>query len=234
MLKGKNSQSVNVPYRQAVGLMYIALWSRPDILYAVNIASQHIENVTKEAWNIVKRILKYLKGTIRLEIIFEVNNNWQSVNAYSDADFANDLNSRKSTTGYVIKLGNYPVIWKSKKQAVVSLSTTESEFLAACETVKEIIWLRRLICEIVESKCEKPVLHVDNQSAIRLIKNPEFHQRTKHIDVKYCFIRENYNQGCFELKYVKSEEQLADILTKPLSKMKFASLRNNIGVKTVA
>lgn len=117
------------------------------------------------------------------------------------------------------------VSWQSKRQKCVALSTTESEYVAGAEAVKELIWLQQLFMDLVPSCSSKPVLYMDNQSAIRLVKNPEFHKRTKHIDVKFHFIREKFQNGSFELEYASSDEQVADIFTKALSKEKFEKFR---------
>ena len=136
-------------------------------------------------------------------------------------------------SGYLLKFGNAPVIWGSKKQKIVTLSTTEAEFVAACEATKEIIWARRLMSELTKINAQVPKLKIDNQSAIRLIKNPDVHQRSKHIDIKFYFIREKYQNNEMKLEYVSSDDQEADIFTKfkSLGKQKFQRLRNLMNVK---
>ena len=126
------------------------------------------------------------------------------ISAYSDSDFAGDSRTRKSTSGCLIKLGNDLISWSSKKQSSVSLSTTESEFVAACGTVQEMIWLDRLTKDLLGDNLNTPSLYVDNQSTIKIIKNPQFHCKTKHIDVKYNFIREKYHKGFYNLNYTFS------------------------------
>lgn len=151
--------------------------------------------------------------------------------SYSDADFAGDDRTRKSTSGCIVKLGHDLITWSSRKQPSVALSTTESEFIAACNTVQEIIWVHRLITDLIGDKLQKiSTLYVDNQSAIKLIKNPQFHCKTKHIDIKYKFIREKYRTNLFDLHYICSKDQEADILTKALPRETFQRLRNQIGV----
>ena len=126
------------------------------------------------------------------------------ISAYSDSDFAGDSRTRKLTSGFLIKLGNDLISWSSKKQSSVSLSTTESEFVAACGTVQEMIWLDRLTKDLLGDNLNTPSLYVDNQSTIKIIKNPQFHCKTKHIDVKYNFIREKYHKGFYNLNYTFS------------------------------
>lgn len=128
----------------------------------------------------MKRIIKYIKGTASYGIKFESSKENLTSTAFSDADFAGDKETRKSTSGFVIKLGNAPVVWGSQKQRCVALSTTESEYVAASQTIKELVWISRLLKDLVCKSLKTPIMYVDNQSAIRLIKNPEFLKRSKH------------------------------------------------------
>ncbi|XP_046750287.1 secreted RxLR effector protein 161-like [Diprion similis] len=179
------SESVDsVPYREAVGsLMFLAIVSRPDISFAVNNASKFLNNHDSNHWRAVKRIFAYLLGTANFGIVYRSGGSESNLIGFSDADYAADLETRRSTTGYLFCLSGGPVTWSSKRQKSIALSTTEAEYVALSLAGKEATWLRVLLRDI-EYQCENPtVIHVDNQSAIRLAKNPEFHQRTKHIDV---------------------------------------------------
>lgn len=229
--KFENSEvNEEYPYREAVGsLMYLCVATRPDIQYAVGVASRYLEKPTDAHVNAVKRILKYIKGTIDYGIVFR-SDGIEGLAAYSDADYAGDGETRRSTSGVILMFNGGPVSWESTRQKSVALSTTESEYMAATVAVKELIWLKRLIESLVELK-EKPELNMDNQSAIRLVKNPEFHKRTKHIDVRYHFIRERYEEGLFNLSYVRTDEELGDILTKALNKDRFEALRKMIAIE---
>lgn len=172
----------NVPYRQLVGsLMYLAIGSRPDIAFALSCLSQYLEKPEMSHWNALKRILRYIKGTLRYSIKFSGVNTCLSV--YSDADFAGDIVTRRSHTGFVFLLGSGPVSWCSQKQKTVALSTTESEYIAASESIKELIWLSLLFKEMAPSSDGIPSFFCDNQSTIKLIKNPEFHKRTKQTKI---------------------------------------------------
>jgi len=179
---------------------------------------------------LLNEFLKYLKGTVKSGICFSSNVHESSLKCYSDSDFAADSETRRSVSGMVMTYAGGAITWASKKQQSVSLSTTEAEFVAASEAAKEIVWLTRLFNEITELG-EIPILQVDNQSAIKLIKNPEFHKRTKHIDVRYYFVRELYEEGKIGVEYVATQEQLADIMTKPLAKGPFQELRGKLGFK---
>lgn len=217
------------PFREAVGsLMYLAVATRPDISFAISCVSRHLDNPQTGHINAVKRILKYILGTMDYGIQFNfINNN--CIVGFSDADYGGDVETRRSTSGFVFMFGNGAISWCSQRQKCVSLSTTESEYVAASQSVKELVWLDQLLKEL--TICDNiPELNLDNQGAMKLIKNPEFHKRTKHIDIKYHFIREKYEDGLFRLNYVPTDEQLADVFTKPLAKGKFEFFRNKIGV----
>lgn len=219
-----NSEGIQFPYRECVGsLIYLAIATRPDISFAVGVASRFLENPTSQHVNSVKRILKYLKFTIDYGIHFAPNETAQLV-GYSDADYAGDKNTRRSTSGFAFFYNGNIISWGSERQKSVALSTTESEYIAASVAIKELIWLKCLLEELTGSTVQTE-FNMDNKSAIRLIKNPEFHKRTKHIDVRYHFIREKYESGMFDLKYVSSDEQLADVFTKPLPKGRFELYR---------
>lgn len=225
-----NDEAVIFPYREAVGsLMYLTVSTRPDISFAVGLTSRFIEHPSKAHVNAVKRILKYIKGTSSYGIFFPANENLVLF-AYSDADFAGCVNTRHSTTGYLFQVGRAIISWASQRQKCVSISTAESEYKAASEAVREMMWLRSLLMDLLPNGFDIPILSIDNQSAMKLVKNPEMHKRTKHIDVSFHFIREKFNEGLFSIEHVPSEHQLADILTKPLPRDRFCSLRNLIGI----
>ena len=221
----------NSPYREVVGsLLFLAMISRPDIAYSVGVASRFLDNHDDSHWHAVKRILRYLKETQNFGLLFHRERESDALVGYSDADYAADIDTRRSTTGYVFMMNGGCIAWSSKRQATVSLSTTEAEFIAASEATKEAIWLRKLLLEI-EHGCSGPTtLNVDNQSAIKLTRNPEFHRRSKHIDVRYHFICEKLRNNEIDTKYVSTHDQCADILTKPLSYDKFNVLRTKLNV----
>lgn len=217
------------PFREAIGsLIYLTTTTRPDLAFIVNKLSRYVEHPREIHWKGIKRIMRYLKGTSKHGIRYTKQES--KLTLFSDADFANDL-SRKSVTGFVIKYAGGAVAWKSCKQATVSLSTAEAEYIAAAEATKELLWIRILSLElkIIE---EKPIIHyVDNKSAIHLIKNDDgaASKRTKHIDVKFHFIREKQECGIIAVEHISSDLQKADILTKPLPKDRFNFLKNIIG-----
>jgi hypothetical protein len=222
-----------VPYREAVGsLLYLSQITRPDITFAVNLVSRYLEKPLTIHWNAVKRIFKYLKGTFNYGLIYD-SSVTPKLRGYSDADYAGDTITRRSTSGFIFMMGDGIVAWCSQRQKSVALSTTEAEYIALSQSIQELIWLTLLISDLLEPQGDTPVLYADNQSAIKLVKNPEYHKRTKHIDVRYHYIREKFSEGMFSLEYVPSKEQLADILTKPTPRPRFQELREMLGIRYI-
>ncbi len=167
-------------YREAIGcLMYIMTTTRPDIAFAVGQASQFCQNPGDGHWNGVKRIFAYLAGSAHLGLCFDGQQK-NNLIGFTDSDFAGNMDNRRSTSGFVFLYNGASVSWSSKLQQCVSLSTTEAEFVAASETSKEAIWLQQFLREVKGDEIGPILILCDNQGAIRLIKNPEFHQRTKH------------------------------------------------------
>lgn len=242
----EESDASTYPYRELIGsLMYLAVGTRPDIAYAVGIASRFLEKPTVAHERAAKRILKYLKRTINFGILFS-HSKINELHGYSDADYAGCLTTRRSTSGYTFIFGGGTISWGSERQQSVSLSTAESEYMAASQCVKELVWLRKLFYEILvgkisvetesdfilDKKVLKIILFMDNNSAIRLIKNPEYHKRTKHIDVRFHFIREKYERDYFVTEYISTKEMIADVFTKALSAQQFNVLIRMLGVTT--
>ena len=221
----KDEESENSsPYREAVGsLMFLSVVSRPDISYAVNSVARFLENHNETHWRAVKRVFAYLNGTRDLGIVYRNEGKDSSLVGYSDADYAGDLETRHSTTSYAFNFANCLVTWSSQRQKEVTLSTTESKYVYAATAAKENIWIRNLLKDL-GANCEKAAaLYVDNQSAIKLAKNPEFHKRTKHIDVRFHFIREKVASQEIAVIYIPTESQKADIFTKAVPRVYRAS-----------
>lgn len=225
LTKSSDVCEINFPYREAVGaLLFLASVSRPDIAFAVNIVSRYINNPNQSHVNAVKRIIRYLIKTKNVCIKYT---GFTELIGFSDADYGSDLDSRRSNTGYVFMMNNGPVTWCSRKQNTVALSTTESEYMAAAEAAKELLWLQQLLVDIGEAQ-QSISLCIDNQSAIKLIHNPVFHRRSKHIDIRYNFIREKVESKSISIVYVSSANQLADFLTKALPVNKFVFNRDQV------
>ena len=225
----EKAEMAKVPYSSAVGsLMYAMICTRPDIAFAVGVVSRYMSNPGKKHWEAVKGVMRYLNGTKELCICF--GSREACVLGYTDADYAGDMDKRRSTSGYVFIFTGGAVSWRSRLQNCTSMSTTEAEYIAASEACKEAIWLARLVGDLGIS-VEVPTLHCDSQSAIMLAKNPVFHAKTKHIDVKYHFIRDVLEDKHMELVKVHTDDNPADLLTKGLASERFAHCRALMGVR---
>lgn len=230
LIKKKVVPEEKIPYREAVGsLMHLAIVSRPDIMYGVSLISRYLDCYDNTHWAVVKKILKYLKETKEFGIHYSSTSN-NIVEGYSDSDYASDTETRRSTSGYVFIKNGAAVTWASQRQQSIALSTTEAEFMAACSATKEALWIKRLLLDISAYNQDAICLNVDNQSAISVIKNVDFHKRCKHIDVKYKFVKEKFQENEIDLNYLCTNEQCADIFTKPLPRVRFQYLRDKIGV----
>ena len=219
----------SVAYRQAVGsLLYLAMTTRPDLSYAVSIVSEVLDCPKESDWAAVKRIFKYLVGTTQYGLLYRGGIPLE-LKCYSDSDYANDQETRRSRSGFVTTFGGAAVTWMSRKQSVVALSTTEAEYVAASEGAREAVWLTRLLKELT-SISKPPIMLVDNLSTVKLIRNPEFHRRTKHIEVRFHYVREKVLDGELQLEHVPSQRQLADMFTKNLPAPSFLNNRKSIGV----
>jgi hypothetical protein len=200
-----------------------------DISSAVGDAAKHTKKHGVEHWNAVKRTLKYVKTTANEGLVFGRDKSME-LKAYVDADFASDRATRRSTTGYVVMLGSDPICWKSKQQDHVTTSTTEAEYVALSVVTKEICWLRNLLMELkVEQKTPTKVFE-DNQGAIYLSKNSNFKGKGRHIDVAYHFGNEKQLDGTIEVIYCPTSEQVADILTKGVSREVLEAHKRTLGI----
>lgn len=216
-------------YKMIVGsLQYLAL-TRPDISYAVNRLSQFMHKPTEDHWQAAKRVLRYLSGTSTHGIFLKKQAHLQ-LHAFSDADWAGDTDDYVSTHAYVVYLGNQPFSWSSKKQQGVSRSSTEAEYRAVANAAAELRWICSLLTELVVIIPQCPTIYCDNLGATYLSANPVFHSRMKHIAIDFHFVRGQVQNGLLRVAHVSTKDQLADGLTKPLSRQRFQELRSKIGV----
>ena len=211
-------------------LVYASIATRPDISEAVGKLSQHMSKPNKEHWAAAKRVLRYIKGTLQFGLYFERSDNFELI-GYSDADWAGDVDTRKSTSGYIFMLGKATVAWASKKQSVVALSTTEAEYIALCSATQEAVWLRRLLQSLREGQARPTTIFEDNRGAISLSKNPKDHTRTKHIDIKYHYVRDAVQNNEIDIQPCETKQMIADNLTKGLPKPAFEKHRNAMNVE---
>lgn len=228
-----NDQSESVDetlYRSMIGkLLYAANYTRPDISYAVSLLSRYLNCPRTIHLKAAKHVLKYLKGNPGLGIEFSHQPKF-SLEAYCDADWAGDKQDRKSTTGYVVIASNGAICWKSKKQSVVSLSTTEAEYMAVGEVTKEVLWIKNMISELHLEVPLPVTIHEDNNGCLNLSKNPVHHSRTKHIDIRHHFLRDHVQSGDITLRAIRSQDMIADMLTKNLGTVQFQKLVKEMGL----
>ncbi|KAH9769620.1 hypothetical protein KPL71_012083 [Citrus sinensis] len=223
-----------VPYSSTVGsIMYSMVCTRPDIAHGVGVVSRFMGNPGREHWNAVKWLLRYLSGTSSHGILFSASDaKVCQVSGFVDSDFAADIDKRRSITRYVFILNGGAVSWKASLQSVVALSTTEAEYIALTEAVKEAKWLSGLVYEF-GLKQDSVCIGCDSSSAIQLNKNPKYHERTKHIDVRLHFIRDEIANGVVNVVKVPTLTNPADVLTKAVPAVKFRNSLNLIGVDSL-
>jgi Reverse transcriptase (RNA-dependent DNA polymerase) len=203
---------------QLGSIMYAMVTTRLDIAFAVSSLAQHTKNPGPEHWKALQRIFLYLRSTIDYCITLGGTDNEIKLAGYTDASFAEDSATRRSTGAFIFILNGGPISWTSKRQPTVALSTTEAEYMAMCQAIREASWLRQLLTELgVDQGNEAIKVHADNQSAIALGKNPEFHKRSKHIDVQYHYVQEQVQSGRIITPYLPTARMIADGLTKALS-----------------
>ena len=219
----EKEQMQEVPYASAVGsVMYAMVCTRPDLAYAVSMVSRFMANPGKEHWSAMKWILRYIRGTTGVGILYSRDASAGQLVGYADSDYSGDLDGRRSTTGYIFTLSGSPISWNSTLQSSVALSTTEAEYMAEGEAAKEGIWLKGVVGSFGVTGMKGAItIHSDSQSAIYLAKNPVFHKRTKHIETRYHKIREWIEDGKIDLHKIDTLENLVDMLTKVIPATKF-------------
>ncbi|KAJ9549049.1 hypothetical protein OSB04_021592 [Centaurea solstitialis] len=218
-------------YRGMIGsLMYLTA-SRPDIMFSTCLCARYQSKPKESHLKAVKRIFRYLKGTVNLGLWYPKGSGYE-LTGYTDADHGGCKLDRKSTTGHIQFLGDKLVSWASKKQNCVSLSTAEAEYVAAASCCSQIIWMRTQLRDY-GFKFDKIPIYCDSKSAIAISCNPVQHTKTKHIDIRYHFIKDHVEKGTIELYFVNTEFQLADLFTKALDEKRFNFLITKLGMRTL-
>jgi hypothetical protein len=211
-------------FQKLIGaVLYVATHTRPDIAASVSILSQKIKQPTETDWNEAKRIVRYLKGTKEFKL--KLTSNTEGLEAYTDADWAEDRTDSKSHSGFVFLYNGSAIAWACRKQTCTAWSSCEAEYIAIAEASRELLWIRRLL-EDFHTEQTKPIrIYEDNQSAIKLIKTGESRNKTKHIDVKYHFVTDLEKKKIIEIRYCPTAEMIADMMTKPLGAVKLKKHR---------
>lgn len=180
-------------------------------------------------WSGIKRILRYLKGTLGYGLKY-TSDGGESLTGFADADWAGDLDTRCSTSGYLFQIGNAPVSWSSKRQKTVARSSAEAEYVSLSMAAQEAVWLRCLLSDLGQCVPAPTIIYEDNNGAIELSKNAKNHNRTKHIDIAFHFTRERVQAGELEILYCPTGDMVADMMTKGLGRVQFQKLRDALGV----
>ena len=221
----------SVPYREAIGsLMYASVATRPDITFAVSTLSQFLDNPGEAHWEAVKRVFRYLAGTKHLALTYGEERH--DLVGYTDADGASQEH-RRAISGSAFLIDGGTISWSSRKQELITLSTAEAEYVAATHAAKEGIWLRRLLGEISPPIPKTTTLFCDNQAACKIATTDNFHARTKHIDIRYHFIRQTVEDGTFDIVYCPTDDMVADALTKALPRWKVKGFASALGLRAV-
>lgn len=214
------------------GLLYLTLVARPDMSHAVHKLSQSVSNPQVTDWLAVRRVLRYLKGTTHIGLVYRADRHASDTivitPSYCDASYGGDRIDRKSTTGWLVSLNGNITNWSSKKQVTICLSSAEAEYMSVASVIQELLWMRMILGEMGEVQTDATVLHCDNQAAMAIASNDVDHSRTKHIDIRHHFVREHIASGAIRLVWVSTNDQSADILTKSLRRVQFITGRDRL------
>ena len=219
------------------GIMHLMVITRPDLAYSISRLAEFSSNPTDDHWKVLKRVLRYLQGTKDLGLCYTRAPGLLSFSAWTDASWGEDPDDSRSTSGFVILLASGPVAYKSQKQQSVALSSTEAEYMGQTLAATNVMWVRGLLKELeIEGTVPKgaTIIYADNQGAIKLAENPVFQKRSKHIAIRYHYIRDLIKQGDISLEYRSTKEMIADGLTKPLGPIAFKEFIKSLGLTTVA
>ncbi|XP_034708988.1 secreted RxLR effector protein 161-like [Vitis riparia] len=228
----KNGDGVRIDstfYKKIVGSIMYLTATRLDVMFVVSLISRFMDCPIELHLQSTKRILRYLKGTIDFGVFYKKGGNEELI-AYTYSDYVGDLDDRKNTLGYVFMLSSGAMSWSSKRQPMVSLSTTEAEFIVATSCACQAIWLRRILEGLSHAQHDSTTVYCDNSSVIKLSNNLVMHGRCKHIDVRFHFLRELTKDGIVEMVHCHTHEQVADIMTRPLKLDAFLKIRDLLGV----
>jgi hypothetical protein len=216
-------------YRQIIGSLMYLTNTRPYIFFAMNTLSQFLVKPIHVHLVATKHVMRYLKGTLDCGFNYDGDHDF-TLSGYTDSDWAGSVSDKKSTSGCCFSLGLAMILWQSRKQSNIALSTMEAEYIVACSASCEAIWLRKLLTDLFDIDMEATTILCDNQSCIKMTKNHVFHDRSKHIEIRYHYICDMVQRGALKFQYVSTDEHVADVLTKPLSHVKFEHFRDKLGI----
>ena len=221
------------PYRELVGcLLYLGVCTRPDISYAIASLARFVANPHEVHWNMLKGLLRYVKGTKDYGLFYgkcsQSDKGSQALYAYVDASWADDLMTRRSTTGVLTYIGSHLVDWSSKLQSLVTHSIAEAEYVAADSATRTVIWFRTLLKDLNDEQLEPTIMYEDNMACLLLSKREGKFLTSKHIGLRYHYLREKVMLKEIKMEYVPTDQQLADMLTKALAFRKFDELMKRI------
>jgi hypothetical protein len=214
-------------------LNWLVRGTRADLAFVVHKLSQHCHKPCERHWKGIQQVFRYLQGSQAVTLRYAGDD--KKLLGYSDTDYASDASDRKSTMGYVFILCGAAITWASRKQQTISTSTTEAEYVGLCNAAKEAVWIRNFLRDIGRGEyaggTHATRILGDNQGALRLVANPEFHSRSKHIDVQHHYVRELLENGTISVDYIRTTEMAADCLTKPLKKVHLRANLEMLGLK---
>jgi hypothetical protein len=216
-------------YRQIIGLLIYLMNTRPDICFAVNTLSHFLVEPRCVHLVAAKHVMRYLKGTMDYGLSYDGDHDF-TLSGYTDADWAGSVADRKRTSRCCFSLGSAMISWQSRKQSSIYLNTMDAEYIAACSASCEAIWVRKLLTGLFDLEMRETMILCDNQSCIKMTENPVFHDRSKHIEILYHFICDMLQRGALKLQYISMDEQVVEMLTKPLSHVKFEHFRDKLGI----
>jgi hypothetical protein len=216
-------------YRQIIGLLMYLKNTRLDICFFVNTLSQYLVEPRCVHLVAAKHVMRYLKGMLDFGLCYN-GDHYFILGGYTDSDYARSVTDRKSTSGCCSSLGSAMTSWQSRKQSSISLTATEAEYIPACSTSFEAIWLWKFLTGLFDLEMESSVILCDNQSCIKMTENPVFHDKSKNIEIWYPYIPDMVQRGVVNLQYVGTYEKVSNVLTKPLSRVKFEYFRDKLGI----
>jgi hypothetical protein len=216
-------------YRQIIGSLMYLTNTRPDICFVVNTVSQFLVEPRRVHLVTEKHMMRYLKGTMDYGLSYDGDHDFTLI-GYTDADWAGIIADRKNTSRCCFSMRSAMISWQSRKQSNISLSIAEAKYIDACFASCEAIWLQKLLISLFDLEMRETAILCDNQSCIKMTENPVFHDRSKHIEIIYHFIRDMVQRGALKLQYISTDEQVVDVMTKPLSRVKFEHFRDKLGI----